>query len=195
MRRRLVLAAPVVLAGCGLSERPYLERRQWPLTIPNPDPRPAPVRGKVLLMRSIGAGPGVEARGLQTIESDGSIRTSFYEEWAVPPAEGVEDALRRWLADSGLFAAVTAPGSRLPADLTLEGELDALWTDMARREARASLAVTAINSRATPGTVRLARAFSASAALTDVTPPGQVVAMRAALADVFRQIAAALAGK
>jgi hypothetical protein len=35
---------------------------------------------------------------------------------------------RRGLADSGLFSAVITQGSRLTADLSLEGELNALWT-------------------------------------------------------------------
>jgi len=193
MRRRIVLAAPAVLAACGLSERPYVERRDWPLDIANPSPRPSPRRGEVLLVRAIRAGPGLDARGLQSIQPDGSIRTSFYEEWAVPPAEGVEDALRRWLAASGRFAAVTASGSRLSADLVLEGELTALWSEPAEGVARAAIGITVLRERGVNETVRLARAFSATAPLPDKTPQGEVEGMRAALAAVFRQIETALA--
>ncbi|MBV9811398.1 MAG: membrane integrity-associated transporter subunit PqiC [Acetobacteraceae bacterium] len=193
MKRRALLAVPALLAGCGLSERPYAERRQWPLAIARPDPRPLRAHGRVLLVRAIRAGPGLDARGLQAIQPDGSIRTEFYEEWAVAPAEGVEDALRRWLGASGLFAAVIAPGSRLAADLTLEGELDALWTEPDKGIAHASLAIAVLNSYTGSATVRLARTFSAAVPLAGATPPDEVAAMRAALADVFRQIELALA--
>ena len=44
-----------------------------------------------------------------------------------PPAQAVEDGLRQWLAATGLFGAVLAPGSRLAADLVLEGDLTAFW--------------------------------------------------------------------
>src|SRR3712207_7059154 len=46
-------------------------------------------------------------------------------EWVAPPAELVEEALRRWLTGSGLFSAVTVPGSRARSDLVLETELTA----------------------------------------------------------------------
>src|SRR5215472_8066786 len=135
MRRRRVLALPLLLAACGLSERPYAERRQWPLLIRRPNALPPRTGGRILEVRPINAGPGLEVRGLQSLEGDGSLHTAFYEEWAVPPAEGIGDALRLWLAGSGKFGAVVAPGSRLTADLVLEGELTALWTEPAQQHA------------------------------------------------------------
>ena len=86
MNRRALLL-PLLLAGCGLSERPYAERRQWPLIAPRPTALPPRPGGKVLEVRGFRAGPGLEARGLQSLDADGSIRTGFYEEWAVPPAQ------------------------------------------------------------------------------------------------------------
>src|SRR5450759_2112909 len=106
MRRRGVILLPALLAACGLAERPYAERRQWPLLLRRPQSLPPRPGGPVLEVRTLRAGPGLEARGLQSLEPDGSIRTAFYEEWAVPPAQGAEDALRLWLADCGRFAAV-----------------------------------------------------------------------------------------
>ena len=144
MRRRALLAAPLALAGCGLETRPYAERRQWPLLVHRPQALPPRTGGPVLLVRSFTAGPGMEARGLQSVQPDGSIRTEFYEEWSVPPAQAVEEAVRSWLAQSGLFSAVLAPGSRLAADLVLEGELDALWTVPAENTARAALGLTLV---------------------------------------------------
>jgi ABC-type uncharacterized transport system auxiliary subunit len=189
MNRRALLL-PLLLAGCGLATRPYAERRQWPLAVTRPGTLP-PGGRKVLEVRSLLAGPGLDARGLQSLEADGSIRTGFYEEWAVPPAQGVEEALRAWLAASGLFVAVVAPGSRVVADVVLEGELDALWTEPSAKLAHAALGVTLIANGTTPH-VLLQRRFAATAALTGQGAGADVAAMLAALAIVLAQVESAL---
>jgi ABC-type uncharacterized transport system auxiliary subunit len=192
MRRRAVLVAAAALGGCGLSTRPYVERRDWPLLVRRPQALPPRVGAPVLLVRSLRAGPGMEARGLQTLRADGSIKTEFYEEWAVPPAEAVEDALRRWLAESGLFSGVLAPGSRLVADLVLEGELDALWTEPARHDAYAAVGVSVLEQNPAATKVRLQRTVSARTPLAEGGAPQAVAAMRAAVAQMCAEIEALL---
>jgi len=195
MRRRAALlqALPALLAACGLAERPYAERRDWPLLVPRPQPLPRRADGPVLEVRTLRAGPGLEARGLQSLEADGSIRVAFYEEWAVPPAQGVGDALRLWLEQCGRFAAVLAPGSRMTADLVLEGELEALWTEPAAHRAHAALTVVVVQQHAAVPGIRLQRTLTADAPLAGDQPADAVAAQIAALADIFRQIEAALA--
>jgi hypothetical protein len=189
MRRRDVFRVlPVLLTACGLSERPYAERRAWPLLVPRPAVLPPPAGGGVLLLRPIVAGPGLEMRGLQSVRPDGSIRTEFYEEWAIPPADGVEQALRQWLADCGLFAAVVAPGSRVPADLVLEGQLTALWSIPAEHRAQAALAVTVLDQRGGAPSLRLQQTVAADAPLTAPGAPAAAQAMRVALAMVFARL-------
>jgi ABC-type uncharacterized transport system auxiliary subunit len=186
MRRRDVLRVlPALLTACGLSERPYAERRAWPLLVPRPAVLPPAAGGGVLLLRSIAAAPGLELRGLQSLRPDGSIRTEFYEEWAVPPAEGVEQALRQWLADCGMFAAVVAPGSRVPADIVLEGELTALWSIPAEHRAHAALAFTALLQQGRVSSLRLQQTVAADAPLPAPGAPAAAQAMRAALATDF----------
>jgi cholesterol transport system auxiliary component len=192
MRRRGVILLPALLAACGLAERPYAERRQWPLLLRRPQSLPPRPGGPVLEVRTLRAGPGLEARGLQSLEPDGSIRTAFYEEWAVPPAQGAEDALRLWLADCGRFAAVLAPGSRMPAERVLEGELTALWTEPAARRARAALGVVVVEQRGAVPRILLQRTVAAEAPLAGDAPPDAVAAQIAALAEVFATIEAGL---
>lgn len=74
---------------------------------------------------------------MQWLRADGSLHVDFCKQWAVPLAEGITDDLRRWLAASGLFAAVVGPDSGLAGDLVLEGELTAFLDEPARNEARA----------------------------------------------------------
>ena len=146
MNRRPLLALPLLLAGCSvLPDRPYREVRRFVLAPERPEPRPpappptAPGR-PALLLRGMRAAPGLDQRGLRSLGADGQVTQDFWAEWAAPPAELVEEATRRWLAASGQFSAITAPGSRLRAGLMLEGELLRLQAEPAARRARATLA-------------------------------------------------------
>jgi ABC-type uncharacterized transport system auxiliary subunit len=200
MQRRflLLLLGAAGGAGCtsGLSQRPFAERREWPLLVRRPGVLPPRVGGRVLLVRNLRASPGLEARGLQSVQADGSIRTDYYEEWSVPPAEAVEDDLRQWLAESGLFAAVVAPGARVVADVVLEGELNALWyvagSGAAGGQVKAALGVVVLDQTGGAAKVKLQRRFEATAVPTDDTPAAVVAATLVALATMFAQIEAAL---
>ena len=189
-RRVVLLALPV--AACGLSERPYAERRQWPLLVPRPTILPLRAAAPVLEIRDLRAGPGLDARGLQTIQPDGSIRTAFYEEWAVPPARGVEDALRGWLGNSGRFSGVVGAGSRAAAGIALEGELTALWVDLAAQTAHAAIAIATIDLRAGVRRIILQATMRATEPVIEPTDAARVRGQLAALADVFGQIEQAL---
>jgi len=196
MRRRALLAgmtatalaAALAAAGCSLlPSQPYLQRRDWPLVVRRP-PVPRGQRdSRVLLVRTVRAGPGLETRGLQTLQQDGSLQSGFYEQWSVPPAEAVDDDLRRWLADSGRFAAVVAPGSRMTAELVLESELVSLHADLGNSTARAALALVLIDQQVTPARIRLETTVSASVQLEGTDPPAVVRAQLAAVAAVLSQ--------
>jgi len=139
--RRAVLACGAALAGCSvLPERPYQERREWPLEVRRAGaPAPKPARGLILLVRAMRAGPGLDARGLRRKLADGAETIDNWDEWAVPPPQGVEDCLRQWLAASGAFEAVVMPGSEVTADLVLESELLAFVADEPAGVARATI--------------------------------------------------------
>jgi len=194
MKRRLVLGAALGATACSvLPSQNYLERRNWPMAVTRETVLPPRPGGRVLLVRSIQAGPELATRGLQVIQADGSVKSEFYEQWAVPPADGVDDDLRRWLAASGLFGAVIAPGSRLTADLVLEGELTALNADLRTRTARMALALTLIDQHPTPARVLMQRTEAEAAPLDGVDPPALARAQLAAVQAVLRQTEADVA--
>jgi ABC-type uncharacterized transport system auxiliary subunit len=182
----------LAVSGCGLAERPYEERRAWPLVAPRPASLPARTGGKVLEVRTLRAAPGLEVRGLQVLRADGSVHVDYYEEWAVPPAQGVEDALRRWLGDCGLFAAVVAPGSRATADLILEGELSALWCEPSAGMAHAAMTIVVLTQSELSPRVLLQRRLTATAELAGQDAAAQVHAQLAALTIVLADAEAAL---
>ncbi len=177
-----------------LPQSKYIQQTQWPLVVRRPDTLPPRRRGKVLVVRDIQPGPGLEQRGLQWLLPDGSLHVDFYNQWAVPPAQAVTDDLRHWLAASGLFSAVVAPDSGLTPDMTLEGQLTAFVANPRALTAHAALALVAIDQHPVPAKVLLQRTISADARMAGATPEGVVDGLRAALTDVFRQTEAVVAG-
>lgn len=193
-RRAAVLGLPALLAGCtSILNRPYLPRQDWAIAVP-PPAGPRRRGSKVLLVRSVEAAPSLGDRGLKTLAPDGLMHTDFYNRWAVPPAEGVGAALRQYLAASGLFAAVLAPGSLASANLTLEAELMQLWVEPAAGRAVAALSIVLLATGSTTTHVLLQTTESAASPLAPRGDPAdQVEAQLAALAQVFRKTEAALA--
>jgi cholesterol transport system auxiliary component len=189
MKRRIVLAAPVILAGCAsiLPKQKYIARTSWPL-----DPQPtqnmaANEAGKVVLLRSLDAGPGMSDQAIRTLNPDGSLTASYYNQWAVAPADAASEVLATWLTASGEFSAVISPGSRLAADLIVEGELTELVSDLSRNQARAVLTLVVIQN--THGNTRplAQQRIIGTAALSGTGYGAQVSAQSAALANAVQQ--------
>lgn len=194
MKRRMLLAT-MALGGCSiLPQRPYLEKRDWPLQAARGATVTARRGAPVLLVRSLAAAPGLGGRGLRSLQPDGSVSADVYEQWAVPPAEAVEDQMRRWLVASGLFAAVLAPGSRVRADLVLEGELLTLIAEPALGRSRAAMSVVLLDLRPAAARVRLQAEVYGEAPLTEVTGPGVAQSGCGAVAAMLRRVEAQVAG-
>lgn len=210
--RRRTLMATLLLAGAGggcsvLPDRPYIETRRFPLApqrLAGPPPRRGQGGRKVLEVRLTRAAPGLEQRGLRTLRPDGTESVDFYNEWVAPPEELVEEVLRRWLTASGLFAAVTVPGSRARADLVLETELTGLRVIPARGVARAALSALLLsNPGGEPARVLAQLTPSGEAPLPpgtvaardgDVPPEVAAAAMAQALAEALASLERSLAG-
>ena len=192
-RRSLILALPA-LAGCSvLPDRPYQEVRRYALAPERPRREPPRPGGKVLLIRTFRAAPGLDTRGLRSIGRDGQVTQEYWEEWSAPPAELAEEATRRWLGNAGLFAAVTAPGSRLRADLVLEGELTRLQAEPDAGQARAGLSVLLLTERnGGPARILATLLPEGSAPLPSRDGAAAAAAMSAALGTALTALETAL---
>ena len=187
MKRRWLLSGVAAIGACSLlPQTPYVERRDWPLDVRRPSSAPPKQRGRILLVRNVRAAPGLESRGLQWLQHDGSVHVDFHEQWAVPPAQAVENDLRRWLADAGLFAAVVPPGSRLHADFVLEGELTAFIADLEAGVSRVAFAFVLLDQRTGRTKVLLQRTETAEVSLAGREPAAISDATRSAIAEVLR---------
>ncbi len=195
--RRSLLAAPLLAGACSLlPDRPYLETRRFPLAPVREGPPRRFRPRRALLLRTLGAGAGLDQKGLITVKPDGTESVDFYAEWVAPPAEAAESALRRWLASCGLFTAVLAPGTRASPDLSLEGDLNRLAAFQAEGVARAELSFVLLDERASPTRVAGQLVSRGSAALATGTqaPTAEAAAdaMRQALANAFASLEEAL---
>ena len=186
-----------LLSGCGslLPTQPYTARADWPLA-PAPPEQQMPVPGgKVVVVRDLAAGPGLDQRGVATIGPSGAIGYDYYNQWAVDPADAATGALTEWLSASGKFGAVIGPGSRLDPDLIVEGELTEFVADSTVRQSRAIITLTVLNA---DHTLLGQRRLLGIAPLADTAPADVIRSERAAMTDALRQsvsFVAAAAGR
>lgn len=187
-----------LLPGCSvLPDRPYVEVRRFPLAPRRAGTTPPRAGAPVLLLRAMRAGSALEARGLRRVRADGTLDIEAYAEWAAPPPEAAEAALRDWLRGSGLFSAVTAPGTRLATGLVLETELLAL--DAAEGVAHAAFSALLIDEGT--GQPRLVGQMvpRGQAAIAGSSVDAAARGMAAALGEAFQaleaQLPALLAGR
>ena len=87
-RRSLLGLGSMLLASCSvLPAREYQQRRDWQLMPRRVSVAPPRKNGRLLLIRTMSAGPGLEARGVQWLLKDGSLNADYYEQWAALPAQ------------------------------------------------------------------------------------------------------------
>ena len=189
MKRRMIVAAPVMLAGCAslLPKQKYIPQVSWPLNPQPPASEPANAAGKVVLLRDLSAGPGMSNQGIQTLHQDGSVSISYYNQWAVAPADAATEVLANWLAASGAFSAVVSPGSRLTSNLIIEGEFSELLSDLGAGEAKAVLTLVVIQSLNGNTRPLAQQRIVGTARLSGTDYAAQVAAQSAALADAMQQ--------
>ncbi len=191
--RRLLLALLPLGSGCGVLDRPYVETLRFPLAPERRGSPPARGGRRVLQLRLMRAGPGLDSRGLRTLRADGTVATNFYAEWIALPAEAAEEALRRWLIASRRFAAVVAQGTRARVDLVLETELTALQAEPARGIARATIAALLLSDAEGGGTRVLGQwPIEGTAPLADDSAAAVALACQAALGAALAALEAAL---
>lgn len=192
MKRRAALAAASLLAACSNPlSRPYPEKRLYVLTARRSGTLPAPARGRTLVVRSVTAAPGMEGRGLITRRPGNVQESDFWNEFFTSPAAMVQDAMRQWLSDAGLFAAVLDQGSQGRADLALESVLVAALgdgTDPAAPFARLHLQTLLLGLDRTPPRILARGDYDRRVPVASLAPeavaPGLSQALALVLADL-----------
>jgi cholesterol transport system auxiliary component len=192
-RRTLLLAAPALAAGCSnpLSQ-PFPEKNFFVLDVRRPQRLPPNPRGRVLVLRSVTAGPGAELRGIVTRFQGGQQRSDFWNEFFSPPPALIQDQLRQWLADSGLFSAVVDQGTRATPALALEPVLNAMFADAAETPpvARVQMQTLTLGLDRTPPRVIAQADHDRRAQIASLAPATIVAGFNVVLAAIFADIEA-----
>jgi cholesterol transport system auxiliary component len=145
MRRNAPLACALALvaaltAGCLPVSREHPQKHYYVLSAERErEARGRGAPGPVLQVGTFRAAPAASGRQFVYRLGEAAYQTDFYNELLAPPDRLVTEQVRAWLAASGLFSAVVAPGSHLEADYALEGVLSELHGDY--RDVRAPAAV------------------------------------------------------
>ena len=112
----------------------------------------------------------------------------FYHRWQVNPGGLVGTLLARDMKNSGLFAGVVSPDSRIVPDYRIEGSVEEFleWDREEQWEARLSINIVLMTEQKTAvrNRVLLQKGFSVSKPCTKRTPEALAAAMSQAMVEV-----------
>ena len=198
LRRALLLALIVSLAGCGLATRPATVKQTYLL-----DPRPpakatAPTHQASLKVGTIAVGTSFRGRSFVYREDDLRYESDFYNEFFVSPSAMFTADAANALAAAGIFREVLPASANALGDFVLEGLVSELYGDY--RDASKPVAVISakfflIDNRGLSGVLFWQTEVQQRVAMTSRSPDALAAAYAKAwtamLADLTRDLAAA----
>lgn len=128
----LSLALVSLSLGCGVPRSSAPSQHTYVLLAERPGQPAASAKTKhnqALRVRAVKISPAFAGREMIYRVSETQFESDFYNQWLVPPAQGVNQSAREWLAKSGLFSTVVDEGSQAGSGLTLEITVNALYGD------------------------------------------------------------------
>jgi len=150
----------------------------------------------VLLVRPLTSASAHDGRGLVYRSGEHTWTRDFYHELFLSPAPLVTSLTTEWLRDSGLFSSVVAPGSYLPVDVAVEGEILELHGDYRERtpQAVATLSFLALRlpSGNGPPVLLFQKKMGGTEPLADDSPEELVRGLGAALGQALMELEKAL---
>jgi ABC-type uncharacterized transport system auxiliary subunit len=133
MIRRICFFSLIVTVGLWTGcARPSLNSQQKSFLMemsPNPQRLPDPVNGVLKIRHCRAAAPFDNPYFLYRTES-GQYQQDYYRLFLTPPNEQINESLRAWLEQSGIFRGVLPASSAARPDYVLEPQLSALYTDL-----------------------------------------------------------------
>ncbi len=188
----LALALAAAAGGCTPSGNLYSRATFYTLEHPPPRPdgrQPLPV---VLRVDPFETAPPYDSERLAYREAPHTAGQYFYHRWRARPGDLVAYHLRRDLAASGLFRAVTSPQSTTLADFYLEGVVEEFLEAEGDSAPTAVLAVTVVLARRQAGehphAVLQQRGYRVSKPCGTAGPEALAAAMDEAVAELARHV-------
>lgn len=195
--RLFTLLLALSLAACAGSRPKTQDIRYYTLEYDPPAISAATSSSAIVSIARFGVAPDINTPRMIYRDLSFGRQEYAYHQWRVTPQTLVMDFLRRDFRDSGLFAAVTAPGSTVAPTHQLEGILEQ-WMEVDGPDswtATAEVTVTLLNARAksAPDQVLFQRAYKASAPCAKKNPAAVAEAMSRAMRDLSGRIIADVA--
>jgi len=185
----LPIAVSLLLTGC--LSKPALQHQAFALQTPTVT-NTAPT-GPVLLLRTLEVSPLFASQALVYRTGPNTYETDPYAGFLVPPGRTLAIPLRAYLANSGAFAAVVAPGSLLNADEVVQVQVTELYGDFRQPSQPAAVLSLRMVFAATGGNVILQKDYSRTVPLKKNTAAEVVAGYDQALAGIMADVAADLA--
>jgi ABC-type uncharacterized transport system auxiliary subunit len=193
----------LTLTGCGASRAKAPDVRYYTLEYESPAVAGQPNRAVIMLSR-FGVAPEFNTAKIVYRDLSFGRQEYTYHQWRSTPQALVADYLRRDLQQSGLFLAVSRPGSSLAATHQLEGMIEE-WMEVDEEDrwlATAGLTITLLDLRARnlPEQVLFQRTYRDSEPAAKKNPGSVVEAMSRVMRKLSERIiadvhAAIVAGK
>jgi ABC-type uncharacterized transport system auxiliary subunit len=180
-------------ALCGCAQSATAERQYYALDVTRPGP-PAKARiDATLRLRRFNVDEAFASKQLVYRVDEFRYEPDYYHQLLVLPGVMITEETRDWLASSGLFARVTAAGSRVESTYVLEGNVIDLYADF--RDKAAPLAVVAIRFFLLTGpetgeTVAVARTYTAESPISAKTAEAVVEALSKSLSNILTRLEA-----
>lgn len=181
------------LAGCGATRTTAPDVRYYTLEYESPALTGSQAKAIVVLNR-FGVAPEFNTGKIVYRDLSFGRQEYAYHQWRATPQTLVADYLRRDMQQSGLFLAVSRPGSSLAATHQLEGMIEE-WMEVDAEDhwlATASLTVTLLDlrARAIPEQVLFQRTYRESEPAAKKNPGSVVEAMSRAMQRLSERIIA-----
>ena len=169
----------LALMGSGCSQSATADRQYYILDVTRPEGPASFHTDASLRIRRLNVDEEFATRPLVYRLDEFRYESDYYHQFLILPGVMITEEVRDWLADSGLFARVTAVGSRVETTYLLEGNVIDLYADF--QNASAPVAVMTIRFFLLTGpdteqSVILAQTYEAETPITAKTAEAVVEA-------------------
>jgi len=189
-----LLLSGFLLSGCGQSA--IAERMYYVLDVVR-ESKPAAVhRDATLRLRRFNVDEAFASRELVYRVDEFRYEPDYYHQFLVLPGVMITEETRDWLADSRLFARVTAVGSRLESTYLLEGNIIDLHADFTRKETPEAVVEIRFFLLVGPEaneSVALSETYRAATPISARTAEDVIAALSKSLADLLTRLEADIA--
>lgn len=189
-----LLASGFLLSGCGQSA--IAERNYYVLDTVRAGLPGAVHTDATLRLRRFNVDEAFAGRSLVYRVDEFRYEPDYYRQFLVLPGVMITEEVRDWLANSGLFARVTAVGSRVESTYLLEGNVIDLYADFTQKatpEAIVEIRFFLLAGPEAGESVALSQTYRAATPISAKTAEAVVQALSKSLADILTHLEADIA--